>query len=36
VQPQVKLSKAQEKLHAETTAEQRQAALDLIAKLVRK
>lgn len=33
-QPEVvKLSKAQEKLHAETTAEQRQAARDLLKKL---
>lgn len=31
--PQVKLSKTQEKLHAETTAEQRQAARDLLKKL---
>lgn len=33
VQPQVKLSKASEKLHAETTPEQRQTALDLLRKL---
>ena len=33
VQPQVKLSKAQEKLHAETTPEQRSAAQELIRKL---
>lgn len=32
-QPMVKLSKAQEKLHAETTPEQRQAAADLLRKL---
>ncbi len=33
VQPQVKLSKASEKLHAETTPEQRVAAQDLLRKL---
>lgn len=33
VQPQVKLSKASERLHAETTPEQRQAAQDLLRKL---
>lgn len=32
-QPQVKLSKAQEKLHAETTQEQREAATALLRKL---
>ncbi len=33
VQPQVRLSKAQERLHAETTPEQRTAAQDLLRKL---
>ncbi len=33
VQPQVRLSKAQEKLHSETTPEQRTAAHDLLVKL---
>ncbi len=33
VQPQVKLSKASERLHAETTPEQRAAAQDLLRKL---
>lgn len=33
VQPQVKLSKASERLHAETTPEQRVAAQDLLRKL---
>lgn len=33
VQPQVKLSKASEKLHAETTPEQRAAAQELLRKL---
>jgi len=32
-QPQVRLSKAQEKLHAETTPEQRAAAMALIERL---
>lgn len=33
VQPQVKMSKAQEKLHAETSPEQRNAATDLLRKM---